>query len=165
MSQPSEPHRLLEMWYRRAWIALNAHFDASRSRALIDLWLGGVAALLSAVVAALVGSTLVDAGDLDTALKWTIVVASAVAAGLTALSTKIEYGKKAASFRVAASGYQKVAGQIEQLVISGGAISGEDIEGIRTQIDEIESRAPAIPERFRKRYRDRYQPLQQKVQT
>ena len=153
------PSPLLEKWYRRAWIALNAHFDASHSRSLIDRWMVGIAAFLSAIVAALVGSTLVDTGELDTALKWVIVIASAAAAGLTALATQLQYGKKATAHREAASGYQKVAGRIEQLVLGGGPVTDEDVASVRVLIDEVEGRAPAIPERFRKRFRDKYTPL------
>ncbi|PAP77752.1 SLATT domain-containing protein [Rubrivirga marina] len=156
---PPPPSLLLEKWYRRAWIALNAHFDASHSRSTADRWMVGLAAFLSAIVAALVGSTLVDTGALDASLKWVIVIASAGAAGLTALATQLQYGKQAAAHREAASAYQKIAGRIEQLVLSDRPITDEDVAGIRDQIDDVESRAPAIPERFRKRYRDKYTPL------
>ena len=150
---------LLSRWHRRAWVALNAHYDAARRRSALDRWAGGVAALLSAVVAALVGSSLFDPAEMGAGLKWAVVVASAVAAGLTALVTRLGYSELAVRHRAAATKYAAVARAMETALLSPAAAGPDLIAEVRGQLDRLEEEAPPIPDRYRRRAKGAYRPV------
>lgn len=150
---------LINRWHRRAWVALNAHYDAARRRSAFDRWAGGLAALLSAIVAALVGSSLFDSSQMSSAMKWSIVIASAAAAGLTALVTRLEFGKLAVRHRAAATQYAAVARAMEEALLSSGERNPQLVADVRRQLDKLEEEAPPIPNRYRQKAKQAYKPL------
>jgi predicted permease len=105
---------LLGEWATRNMVALEAHYNAARSFANLNYWIGIPAVIFAAIVGTSVFASLKK--DVDIYIKITIASFSIIAAILSALQTFLKYNERSEKHRLAGARYAAIKREIEQLL-------------------------------------------------
>ena len=128
----------------------NAHHEVAHSLTNRHTWLGVAVVISSVVVSTAIFSTISQSA----AVGWKIATGllSVLAAVLAALQTFFKLSEQAESHLMAASGYSRVRRRLEifQLRFQGDSHTDDEaissLDEIRTELDNLESSSPPIPD-------------------
>ena len=153
--KPGNIGELLLGWLIHAHKSRQRHDLAARRCDRIRLWVGGPAAVFSAIVGTSVFAALEKnaSGAARSMSRFTIVIAAIgiAAAILTGLNTFLNLSERAEKHRSAGVRYKEVIRELERIA-SGGADSSTHADplttGLQKRLDELEESAPIVPERI-----------------
>jgi len=147
--EPENVDQLLQGWLLHVHKGRDRHDLAARRCDRIRWWLGGSAAVLSAIV----GTTIFAAVEkhLDNSsltLKVLIISVGILAAILTGLSTFLNLAERTEKHRSAGVQYKKMVWELERILSQSAAQMTRDdpaLTKIQQQLDDLEERAPVVP--------------------
>ncbi|PYV55582.1 MAG: hypothetical protein DMG98_15165 [Acidobacteria bacterium] len=150
--EPENVDQLLQGWLLHVHKGRDRHDLAARRCDRIRWWLGGSAAVLSAIV----GTTIFAAVEkhLDNSsltLKVLIISVGILAAILTGLSTFLNLAERTEKHRSAGVQYKKMVWELERILSQSAAQMTRDdpaLTKIQQQLDDLEERAPVVPEKL-----------------
>ena len=148
--EPENVEELLKGWLIHAHKGRRRHDLSARRCTTIRLWVGGIAASVSAVVGT---SVFIALQKQAPNLTFTVIVAvfSIIAAVLTSLTTFLNLSERAEKHRSAGVGYKKVIRELERTLsvpVANLANSDPSVLAIEKRLDDLEEGAPVVPERI-----------------
>lgn len=144
--EPESVERLLEGWLLHAHKGRNRHDFAARRYDRTRIWLGGIAAVVSAIVAtsASLSTALTDAAI----IKIIVALLGTLSAILIGLSTFLNLAERAEKHRSAGVRYKEVIWEIEKVLSSPSVkkLTGKDqsVTSIQKNMKELETSAPVV---------------------
>ena len=140
---------LLSEWRSDAEQAQAGHATAADYFGRLDLWIGGAAAALAAVIGTSVFATL--GRPLPTAIRVAAALVTFAAAALSGLQTFFKAAARAEAHRQASRRYGAVVRAIEQLETDPPADTNEserELDAVRSGLDDAGRQAPNVPPRI-----------------
>lgn len=147
--EPVDLEELLKGWLLHAHKGRERHDRAARSSDRNRLWIGGAAAILSAVV----GTTVFGALERETSITVRAIVGavSIIAAILTGLSGFLNLSERTEKHRMAGVRYKIAVRDLERLLsapLTALTRDSQPILEIQKKLDDLEETAPVMPERI-----------------
>lgn len=145
--EPENTRELLRGWLIHSHKGRQRHDRAARRLDRHRLWLGVVAAVVSAAVGTSVFSALKE--ETSPELKLAIGALSILAAILTGLSTFLNLPERSDKHRTAAVSYKSMIRQLEVRLtgeLDSSVVTPVVIDEIRKSLDELEKNSPIVPE-------------------
>jgi hypothetical protein len=139
---------LLSDWLRDAHRARHAHSEAASHYARLDLWLGGTAVVLAAVIGTSVFATLGQ--PLPTVARVSAALITFAAAALSGFQTFLKAAAQAEAHRQASHRYEGLVREIEQLEVDPPASEEEadrEFDRVRSGFYQAGDSAPQVPAR------------------
>lgn len=157
--EPESIEQLLQGWLLHAHKGRNRHDLAARRYDRLRIWLGGTAAVISAVVATSASFSAALADILT--VKIVMSVFGTLSAILISLSTFLNLSERAEKHRSTAVRYKETIWEIEK-VLSGSSVktlTGEEqpVLAIQKSMKELETIAPVVSERIYKQVEREWQ--------
>lgn len=148
--EPENVEELLRGWLIHAHKGRRRHDLSARRYTTIRLWIGGLAASVSAVL----GTSVLVALEKETSnitFKVTIALLGIISAVLTSLNAFLNLSERAEKHRSAGVGYKKVIREVERILsvpVGSLANSDDSVLAIEKRLDDLEDSAPVVPERI-----------------
>lgn len=142
IDEKRDAHGLAREWYQRCATVAVGHYKTAERSSRRHAWVAGFSAALSAIVGTSVFSTLQLQPELW--VKIVIGLLSIAAAVLAALSGMLNLQDKAEKHRAAASKYNAVGRELEELLIQD-QIGTELLKSVRLRLDSLSQESPHIP--------------------
>jgi hypothetical protein len=158
--KPDGTEELLKGWLLHAHKGRQRHDLAARRCDQYRIWLGGLAAALSAIVGTSVFASFGKETSDITMHKVVVVIISLLSAILTSLSTFLNLSERAEKHRSAGVQYKEVIRELERILsasVDGLTNSDVSLTRIQEQLDELEERAPVVAERIYDRVENEWQ--------
>jgi hypothetical protein len=149
--EPENIEQLLRGWLLHAHKGRDRHDRAARRTDRQRLLIGGLAAVLSAVVGTSVFGALSSDGAVTFPVKALVGTLSIVAAILTGLNGFLNLAERTEKHRVAGVRYKLAIRDIERLLsASVEKLTRDDpaVVSVQHRLDELEETAPVVPERL-----------------
>ena len=148
--EPDNVEELLRGWLIHAHKGRRRHDLSARRYSTIRLWIGGIAASVSAILGT---SVFVALEKQTTNVTFTLIVAllGITSAVLTSLITFLNLSERAEKHRSAGVGYKKVIREVERILsVPVGDLPNSDpsVVAIEKRLDDLEDGAPVVPERI-----------------
>lgn len=156
--EPDDTEQLLRGWLLHAHKGRERHDLAARRCDTYRLWIGGSAAVFSAIVGTSVFAAL-ETANIGTTPKIVVAMTAILAAILTSLTTFLNLSERAEKHRSAGVRYKIVIRALERILsapVDGLANTDPLLAGIQKQLDDLEESAPVVPERLYDRIEDEW---------
>ena len=147
--EPSDVEQLLLGWLLHAHKGRQRHDEAARRLDRDRLWLGGIAAVLSAVVGTSVFTSLGKEAPMQ--VRVVVGAIAIVAAILTGLNGFLNLSERTEKHRVAGVKYKMVIRDLERLLSGTADYQGRDdqtVVAVQKRLDELEETAPVVSEKL-----------------
>jgi hypothetical protein len=145
--EPECVRELLHGWLLHAHKGRARHDLAARRCDTQRFWIGGSAAVISAVVGTSVFTTLQGSG-IDLPFKIAVAAIAIVAAILTNLTAFLNLAERAEKHRSAGVRYKIIIRDLEHIRAHDLANADSLVLGLKKQLDDLEEIAPVVPERY-----------------
>jgi hypothetical protein len=145
--EPENVPELLHGWLLHAHKGRARHDLAARRCDTQRFWIGGSAAVVSAVVGTSVFATL-EKAEIDFLFKVGIAFIAIVAAILTNLTAFLNLAERAEKHRSAGVRYKIIIRELERLRAHDFANAEILVPAMKKQLDDLEEIAPVVPERY-----------------
>lgn len=148
------PEALLREWQSRAALALFAYNRAATRCRAWDTRLGGIVAILTAVVGTSVFATLENA--VSTAARIVVGIVSVAAATVAGVQAFATLSKRAYEYERAARTFGSLRREIEEtrwLLLDDPGAQGKQVPALRVRLDDAARDAPNAPPRIWNRAR------------
>ena len=146
--EPDTLEQLLRGWLLHAHKGRQRHDRAARRCDRQRLWVGSVAAALSAVVGTSVFASL--GSDTSVNTKLAVAMISIVSAILTGLNGFLNLSERTERHRAAGVRYKTVIRELERLLSAPSdliARTEPPVVDVQKRLDDLEETAPVVPER------------------
>ena len=134
---------LPESWFASVYTRNVAHTQTAEHVRLWGRGLGLLAVALSTITGTTLFTTLQDSPSQGT--RAFIGALAAVAALVTAFNTFFAFGQQEADHRKAASGYETLKHELQELDALGGTTTRAALDDFRTRWDKLNADAPTLP--------------------
>jgi hypothetical protein len=150
--EPESVEQLLRGWLLHAHKGRQRHDLAARRCDLTRRWISGAAAVLSAIVGTSIFAALEkDLGASNLKIKVAIIATGIFSAVLTGLSSFMNLAERTEKHRSASVQYKKMIRELERVLsqpVTEMPREHPDVIRIKQQLDELEEKAPVVPEKF-----------------
>jgi hypothetical protein len=146
--EPENVAELLHGWLLHAHKGRARHDMAARRCDTLRFWIGGSAAVVSAVVGTSVFATL-EKAEIDFRFKVGVAFIAIVAAILTNLTAFLNLAERAEKHRAAGVRYKIIIRELERIRALGDVAKAEPlVPELKKQLDALEEIAPVVPEHY-----------------
>jgi hypothetical protein len=151
--EPDNVEELLRGWLLHAHKGRRRHDLSARRCTTLRLWIGGIAASVSAIVGTSVFVALEKETSKTSNIPFAVMIASLaiLSAVLTSLTTFLNLSERAEKHRSAGVEYKKVIREVERILsvpVGNLANSDPSVVALEKRLDDIEDGAPVVPERI-----------------
>lgn len=145
--KPESIEESLQGWLLHAHKGRNRHDLAARRYDRIKIWLGGIATVISAVVASSAAISAAVPPDTVSSIKIVVAVIGTLSAIFIGLSTFLNLAERVEKHRSAGVRYKEIIRQIQR-VLSSSSFNDQALIEIEKKLNDLEETAPVIPERI-----------------
>jgi hypothetical protein len=159
--EPEDVRELLQGWLLHAHKGRARHDMAARRCDTRRLWIGGLAAVVSAIVGTSVFATL-EKAEIGTTLKVALAAIAILAAILTGLTAFLNLAERTEKHRAAGVHYKIIIRDLERICAEASNKAAvpdkvaSEVPAIKKQLDDLEEIAPVVPERYYERIEDEW---------